>query len=466
VLLIGISGRKSSGKSTASQLLCNKGFKRASFAAGLKEHLGKLYNWTEDDLLTQNGKEELLKDPIMWNKQSCYELSKLIDMNLDFENDVIFNKRREALQYIGTDVLRKQYPNFHIDEFKKRFSHGDFVCDDLRFVNELDIIKELNGISCHIVRPYYWDYSNHTSEISLTRKNFDYIFINDGSLHKLIRKFELFFKNYLIEQNDRDIKRLCSRQELISTLTDNNQNTTLCAKTLNCSRDTVIWWMSSYMIPTTRNKCQLNHDAFFSPDAINAYWAGLMSADGTIKKHLKHDYLIELSSLDFELIEGFQKFLQTDKLIYSKIQKINGKTSYSLTISSPYIVEDFKLWNLEPLKSRFNKIPDCIRNNDEMMSQWIVGLIDGDGSICYVKNNKCRDNISLSLIASKDVVNFIYNWLNFPGSITSEKGIDNLYNVSYTGKSVVGIYNKIYRGVGLKRKWNKVESFLNRKWVH
>lgn len=455
-MLIALAGRKSSGKTTVANILEKRGFKKASFATGLKELVSKLYDWDINLLFSQNGKEKLLDQSVFWNKDLARKMEDLIELKVPFDEEKTFNSRRDVLQYLGTDILRKIDPDFHVKEFKKRYIEGNFVCDDLRFKNELNIINEMKGIGVFIIRPYSWNYSNHISEISLNRNDFKYIFLNDGSERKLIRKFSMFFDNLLSRK-----KAPIDRSELQNLLLK-YKTREKCAEILNCSSDKITWWIIKYMLYTSRNKYQVNNDIFLTPTFQAAYWAGILSGDGTIKKHLINDYLIELTSTDKELVEGFRDFVCPTKGIYERDSwHKNGKRKYSITVSSQFMVEDLKLWNLEPRKSKHNKIPDCIKNNDELMCYWLVGLIDSDGSIYFTQNG---NNVGIDILASLEIIQFLFKWLNIPGSISQEKKIENLYNLRFSGKNSVALYNKIYKGVGLRRKWSKVEKFLQKEW--
>jgi hypothetical protein len=460
-MLVAIAGRKHSGKTTLCNILLKKGFQRASFAAGLKEYLGKLYNWSPSDLDTQLGKEEILKVPVLWNRENCEKLSRLIDSDLIFDKEMVFETRRDALQYIGTEVLRNHDPDFHLNEFKKRFSNGNYVCDDVRFQNELLLLESMGALCCYIIRPYYWCYSNHSSEIDLSYKSFKYIFMNNKSLKTFIRKSELFFDNQFGENKKSYQPRFFStREHLIELLEKNNYDTTACANEIGCSRDTVVWWATKHNVYISRNFYSLDHEAFSLPNFENSYWAGVLSADGTIKKHLKYDYLLELSNLDENIVFPFKEFLKTEKKVYKYKQKSNGKTKYQFAISSPYIIEDLKKWNIEPKKSKFNKVPDCIKENDYLISQWLVGLIDGDGSIFFIKTNGQIKNICVTVLASKQIIDYVVSYLGLEGGcVCSEKGIENLYNYKVVGKNAIHLYKKIYKGQGLKRKWDKFTQF-------
>src|SRR5690348_4584322 len=145
-MLFAIAGRKKSGKTTASKILLNKGFEPASFAAGLKEYVSKLYNWNISDLYSQEGKEGSLNCPVKWDEEAAKRLGDMVHLHLVCKEERIFRTKRDALQYIGTDVLRDADSDFHLKEFKKRYSDGKFVCDDIRFPNELKMLREMNAI--------------------------------------------------------------------------------------------------------------------------------------------------------------------------------------------------------------------------------------------------------------------------------------------------------------------------------
>ena len=457
-MIVGISGRKNTGKTTLSELLIKRGFERASFATPLKEYVAKLFNWQLGSLYTQLGKEELLDNPVIWDKHTCFKLEDMVGIKLNFIDKLKFNTRRDALQYIGTDVLRGADPEFHVKKFSEKFIDGNYVVDDVRFLNEVDTLRKMNGVCVHIIRPYNWIYSNHDSEISISRKDIDYVVLNDSSQHKLIRKFDMFLDGLISKR-----KKPISRIELIDILSKSQGDTTKAAKYLNCSRDKIIWWATKYMINISRNTYELNHDAFLKPTKESSYWAGVISADGTIKEHQTYNYLIELGCLDIELTQGLKDFLNTDKPIYEYVQPINDKIRYDLTVSSPYIIDDLKLWNVEPLKSKNNHVPDCIRNNEELLCYWLVGLIDGDGSIYLTQDGQ---NVGIDILASRQIIDFVRDWLKIPCSESQEKDINNLFNLNFSGKGSVALYNKIYKGIGLKRKWDRVVPFLNKKWHH
>ncbi len=79
---------------------------------------------------------------------------------------------RELLQFVGTDIIRKYKPNWHVEKMVEAINNAptDLVCvDDVRFPNERNAIEDLGGTVFFVMRPdLSMDISNHESEVSLT----------------------------------------------------------------------------------------------------------------------------------------------------------------------------------------------------------------------------------------------------------------------------------------------------------
>ena len=121
----------------------------------------------------------------------------------------IFTNVREVLQIIGTDLIRKYSPDWHIDKTIERInSYGDdkiIVVDDVRFPNEKRKIEEIGGDVYFIIRPNYWDVSNHPSEIALKYTDFcnNRIIINEYSQEQMVTYLNaLYFAEEHIDENE------------------------------------------------------------------------------------------------------------------------------------------------------------------------------------------------------------------------------------------------------------------------
>ena len=459
-MIICFGGRMHSGKSIISNHLLNNGFIKFSFADYLKSIIIKLYNMSYNDLYSVEGKLEKLSIPLEWNQDIANKMFKMIGINYNFpiENKQ-FSSRRDCLQYIGSDILRNFNDNFHIEKTLEQLDLSkNYVCDDVRFLNELTAIKELGAISFFIIRPNNFIISNHLSEVSLNWTNFDNVLINNSCPANLIKLAINNIENSEHKSAKRKNNYQIDKKMLMALLEKHNFSTVSCAKEINCSRDKIVWWCKKYGINIKNtNIYKYDHKLFLYPTSDSAYYAGLLSADGCVKKsgRSKYNYVLELSSNDFSLVNGFKNLLLSNKPIYNKITK-NGNINYYFTVNDPYIIENIKYWNLEPRKSKYNKIPDIIKNNNYLMKFWVLGLIDGDGSVYFNKKNRPI----ISLLASKEIIIYIKNMFPLISSyMYNHKKIDNLYDLRFFGKNAISFYKEIYAPIALARKWDKMKKF-------
>jgi len=105
-------------------------------------------------------------------------------------------KDRKLLQWIGTDWGREKNPNLWVDLFKSKVKFlleqdptSLIVCDDCRFNNEGEAIKDLGGKVIEIVRPLEdraknikLENTTHASESGLDPKYIDLFIINEGHM--------------------------------------------------------------------------------------------------------------------------------------------------------------------------------------------------------------------------------------------------------------------------------------------
>ena len=200
-IIIGITGLISSGKDTIADYLCTfHGFKRVSFAASLKDAVSSIFGWDRELLegSTKSSREWREKRDDWWSERLGMEINP-----------------RRVLQQWGTEVCRD---NFHKDiwvasvENKLRQTNDNIVITDCRFVNEVNSIKNVGGITMRVnrgERPIWYsaavDYNNepegseqklkamvelgnysvHASEYSSVGLLYDYYIDNNGSIDDL-----------------------------------------------------------------------------------------------------------------------------------------------------------------------------------------------------------------------------------------------------------------------------------------
>ena len=148
MLLIGISGKKQSGKSTLAEGIVGRdGSNRAilTFASPLKRLVHQLFDN---------------------RKVARYETEEEKSYKLPCGHTV-----REVLQLFGTDACRGIDINCWLRMYKKTIGeHDNFavvVTPDVRFPNEVETIKKLGGVCIRLTRNPIKKKDTHESETAL-----------------------------------------------------------------------------------------------------------------------------------------------------------------------------------------------------------------------------------------------------------------------------------------------------------
>jgi len=101
---------------------------------------------------------------------------------------------RRILQWWGTEYRRAQDPDYWTKAWGRKVEGLDLevlhiLVDDVRFLNELQVIKDHGGLVVKVVRPGFDGANNHASETSLDDYHaWDGILVNDDSLEEFEEK--------------------------------------------------------------------------------------------------------------------------------------------------------------------------------------------------------------------------------------------------------------------------------------
>lgn len=203
-MVIGISGKKQSGKNTVAniinELLGNR-YELKMFAEKVKEIVCIITGCTMKNLESEDFKNSLVGNE--WG-------------NLTY---------RDFLQKIGTDCGRNiihpniwvntlmkdykmQYASAGIGGFHdprpsfKKIGFPRWIITDVRFPNEANAVRDKRGLLIRVNRKGI-DISTHHSEMALDDyDDFDYIIDNDGTEEDLVEKVkEILIKEKLIKEN-------------------------------------------------------------------------------------------------------------------------------------------------------------------------------------------------------------------------------------------------------------------------
>jgi hypothetical protein len=139
VKVVGLVGFIGSGKGAAGDIISDFGYKKESFAAGVKDTAATMFGWPRDLL---EGDTELSRN---FREQPCEFWSK--KFGRDFTP-------REALQKMGTEVGRDIFhKDFWVLSLESRLKDDkNYVITDVRFPNEIDWIHKMGGDVIEIQR--------------------------------------------------------------------------------------------------------------------------------------------------------------------------------------------------------------------------------------------------------------------------------------------------------------------------
>lgn len=165
-IIIGLCGRKQSGKTAAANMLEASGFKRLSFAEPIRDML-----WV---LLYQCGYDHKHIESIL---------------RIDKEEPVmsIGQSPRQLMQSLGTEWGRdKVNSSLWLIAARRRIANlGAYpiVFDDVRFENEAQFIRGYGGLIINVDRQAAnTDFDSHASETGIMLHPADVTVLNDGPL--------------------------------------------------------------------------------------------------------------------------------------------------------------------------------------------------------------------------------------------------------------------------------------------
>lgn len=185
-MIIGLSGKASSGKDTTADILVRiYGFQKTALANPMKKVCMDVYGFTHTQLW---GPSEHRNAP---------------DMRYP-RKDGTYLTPREALQRLGSEWARNNYEDTWVDLVMRQADQmlqadsplyptppKGVIITDIRFPNEFDALKKRGAKVVRIKRPgagLKGEAANHSSEIALDQhlnSEFDYVLDNSGTMEQL-----------------------------------------------------------------------------------------------------------------------------------------------------------------------------------------------------------------------------------------------------------------------------------------
>ena len=203
-MIIGFAGKAASGKTTAARYLMElqDNIVILPMAVVLRQEVENFIRQVgaEDKVsLVYGDQDDKIRVFYVDEKnalQLCPVWAGFVSMNQDIQDQpgqTAVTVRR-ILQWWGTEYRRAQDPDYWTKAWEKKLREYDptqthIIVDDVRFVNELEVIKNNGGRFVRILRPGFNGANNHSSENSLDDYDaWDLVIDNDGSLEAFLRR--------------------------------------------------------------------------------------------------------------------------------------------------------------------------------------------------------------------------------------------------------------------------------------
>ena len=175
IMIIGISGKKGSGKDTAANHLnAVHGYATLSYAEPLKKTCSIVFGIPIDYFNDRNKKEETIEE---WKASP-----------------------RQLMQTVGTDLFRNHFDkDVWIKSLTQRIRQTQnkrIVVSDVRFPNEALHVKNMGGKLIHILRRNLRSDDDHESESNTDELSnmADFIISNDDTINELYETIDNIIK--------------------------------------------------------------------------------------------------------------------------------------------------------------------------------------------------------------------------------------------------------------------------------
>ena len=173
--IVGITGKKYSGKDTIGNILKKYGYVQLAFASSLKEACKAIFHFEDDQIHGEN--KDVIDEYWQTTPRSI----------LQYVGTELFRDRLAILiPFIQKDIWVKSVEK-QIIEMRKNNPDVKIVITDVRFQNECELISKYGGDMIRVNRQMLNNSDSHSSENQLNELTVNIEISNDGDIEELDR---------------------------------------------------------------------------------------------------------------------------------------------------------------------------------------------------------------------------------------------------------------------------------------
>lgn len=220
----------------------------------------------------------------------------------------------------------------------------------------------------------------------------------------------------------------------------------------------------------TKRKYRLNDNAFSDITARASYMAGIIASDGWVTGNkLK----IALQAVDEDVIKTLLTFVSGDhKVQYKTRQLVQGRNIYAeVSIGSKKIIDDLKRnFHIDRNKSLTQPAPNL---PDECKIPFLVGLIEGDGSVRVLEKDLYKPLIISFVCASKELIEWVHRTISDVLDLTLAPPVvhvqgdaekNTVWRISVMRENAEKLGHELLTFPGaMQRKWKVLSNYLEAK---
>lgn len=213
-----------------------------------------------------------------------------------------------------------------------------------------------------------------------------------------------------------------------------------------------------------------------------AYFIGVMLADGCISKnHKSYQFSICQAEKDKGILEYIKYELQFEGNIIKVLNagrmivcgsECNVQNQYRLSITSKPLIDKMKLYGIIPNKTHITRFPKI---SNELLYEFLRGLIDGDGTVGLSKGTKTKrrsPRITISIVGTEKLIKEIQKVITIKSNVHKDKRTTTTFCINWIGDNAIKlgklVFNKdldLFKSRKYHKFWNNYDTVIKESLI-